>query len=217
MLRRNTSIKRILILLIFIYLAVGGLVFYFWPNISSIVNTSPVSSKYPPTLIKPHFDEAIIHFPHSHSIFVRVAQTPNQKKYGLMFQKKLAPYHGMLFIFSSHTPLYSEQIKQENHNQKKKIKERKKQNRKFANKNNNKKRNNNQNIYMWMKNTYISLDMIFLDKNNCVIAIKRHLPPLDVHLISLPQKTTKVIELQIDKSKNIRLSNHSCALIYKKK
>lgn len=208
----NTNIKRLFILLCFAYLVVGTLCFYFWSDFSNLFSSRTQ---------KPLFHGAIVQFPSSPPLFVLVAKTPHQQSYGLMFQKDLPPYHGMLFIFSTRNTQSNEQKKHTSINTQKQnpLRENKKNKHK---KNTSQKDLNNQNhdakyIHMWMKNTFIPLDMIFLDKKNCIISVKRHLRPFDTHWITAPEKTKKIIELQIDKSKKIHFKNHPCALIYKKK
>jgi uncharacterized membrane protein (UPF0127 family) len=48
---------------------------------------------------------------------------------------------------------------------------------------------------MWMKNTKISLDMIFIDKNNKIVAIKSRAVPESLDIISTDAKVLKVLEI----------------------
>ncbi len=67
---------------------------------------------------------------------VDIADTPEKRALGLMYQKSLARHHAMLFIFDS-TDYHS----------------------------------------IWMKNTFIPLDVIFLDENLRIVAIVPHAQP----------------------------------------
>jgi len=49
-------------------------------------------------------------------------------------------------------------------------------------------------IYMWMKNTMISLDMIFLDKNKTIIGIHEGAIPYDTTVILAPRDTRLALE-----------------------
>ncbi|MBL6664675.1 MAG: DUF192 domain-containing protein [Rickettsiales bacterium] len=48
---------------------------------------------------------------------------------------------------------------------------------------------------MWMKNTYIALDMIFIDEDNHIIKIQKNTTPLSLEIISSDKKVTKVLEI----------------------
>ena len=50
-------------------------------------------------------------------------------------------------------------------------------------------------IAMWMKNTKIPLDMLFIDKNDKIVAIKHSAIPESLDLISSEYKVTKVLEI----------------------
>ena len=62
------------------------------------------------------------------------------------------------------------------------------------------------NTAFWMKNTYIPLDMIFIDKNNKISGIVENVPPLSEDLVYSPAKTKAVLELNAGtaKAKNLR-------------
>ncbi len=49
-------------------------------------------------------------------------------------------------------------------------------------------------IHMWMKNTYISLDMIFI-KNNEIVHIYKNARPLSLDIISSKIEVDKIIEI----------------------
>jgi uncharacterized protein len=51
---------------------------------------------------------------------------------------------------------------------------------------------------MWMKNTYLPLDMLFVDGRGRITDIARHTTPLSLDLIALPAGTRAVIELKGD-------------------
>lgn len=50
-------------------------------------------------------------------------------------------------------------------------------------------------VYMWMKNTKIPLDMIFIDKDNRIIAIKHKAMPESLKTISSEKEVNKVLEI----------------------
>lgn len=50
-------------------------------------------------------------------------------------------------------------------------------------------------VYMWMKNTKIPLDMIFIDKNNRIVAIKHRAKPESLETISSEKKVNKILEI----------------------
>ena len=65
-------------------------------------------------------------------------------------------------------------------------------------------------IRMWMKNTYIPLDMIFFNAQNQIICLRENIHPLDEkNIISCPYPASKVLELNAGeiKSENIRLGD----------
>ena len=65
-------------------------------------------------------------------------------------------------------------------------------------------------IKMWMKNTYIPLDMIFFNAQNQVICLRENARPLDEeNIISCPYPSQKVLELNAGeiKKKNIQLGD----------
>ena len=51
-------------------------------------------------------------------------------------------------------------------------------------------------INMWMKNTLIDLDMIFIDKNNKIINIKTGAKKLSLQIISSKYPVNKVLEIK---------------------
>ena len=65
-------------------------------------------------------------------------------------------------------------------------------------------------IKMWMKNTYIPLDMIFFNAQNQVICLRKNAVPLDdKNIISCPYPASKVLELNAGeiRTKNIQLGD----------
>lgn len=65
-------------------------------------------------------------------------------------------------------------------------------------------------IKMWMKNTYIPLDMIFFNAGGEVICLRENATPLDeVNIISCPYPASKVLELNAGeiRTKNIQLGD----------
>ena len=65
-------------------------------------------------------------------------------------------------------------------------------------------------VSMWMKNTYIPLDMIFLNGQNQVIWLHENARPLDESLISCPYPAAKVLELNAGeiKAQKIQLGDY---------
>ena len=64
-------------------------------------------------------------------------------------------------------------------------------------------------IKMWMKNTYIPLDMIFFNAGGEVICLHENARPLDKSIISCPYPASKVLELNAGeiKAKKIQLGD----------
>lgn len=50
-------------------------------------------------------------------------------------------------------------------------------------------------VNMWMKNTLISLDMIFIDQNDYIVNIKEKAVPSSLDVISSQKNVTKVLEI----------------------
>ena len=50
-------------------------------------------------------------------------------------------------------------------------------------------------IYMWMKNTYLPLDMIFVGKDGRVVSVARNAEPLSERIISSQEPATAVVEV----------------------
>ena len=51
-------------------------------------------------------------------------------------------------------------------------------------------------VTMWMKNTYMPLDMVFIDEHARITHIAKHTTPLSLDLISAPGPTRAVLELK---------------------
>ena len=58
---------------------------------------------------------------------------------------------------------------------------------------------------MWMKNTYISLDMIFIDENGYVSSIQKNTEPLSLRTIRSKKPVKYVLELSNGMSDQIKL------------
>lgn len=58
---------------------------------------------------------------------------------------------------------------------------------------------------MWMKNTYIPLDMIFLDKDKKVVGILENVPPLTLDSRRVDRPSKFVIELNAGMAKEVGL------------
>lgn len=63
----------------------------------------------------------------------------------------------------------------------------------------------NQVINMWMKNTLIALDMIFIDENNIIVNIKEHAEPRSLSIISSQKPVKKVLEINAGLSKKLAI------------
>ena len=50
-------------------------------------------------------------------------------------------------------------------------------------------------VSMWMKNTLVSLDMLFVDARGCVVKVERETAPQSLALISAPEPVALVVEL----------------------
>jgi uncharacterized membrane protein (UPF0127 family) len=62
-------------------------------------------------------------------------------------------------------------------------------------------------IKMWMKNTLIPLDMIFIDENNVIVNIKENAEPLSLAIISSQKMVRKVLEINGGLSKKLGIKN----------
>lgn len=62
-------------------------------------------------------------------------------------------------------------------------------------------------ISMWMKNTYIPLDMIFLDKDKKVIGILENVPPMTLDQRTIGKPSKYVIELNAGIVKQLGLKD----------
>ena len=58
---------------------------------------------------------------------------------------------------------------------------------------------------MWMKNTYISLDMIFIDENGIVSSIEKNTEPQSLKTISSEEPIKYVLELAKGTTDQIKL------------
>jgi hypothetical protein len=50
-------------------------------------------------------------------------------------------------------------------------------------------------VAMWMKNTYVPLDMLFVDRAGRIVGIAQNTEPLSLALIRAPQPVTAVVEV----------------------
>lgn len=60
-------------------------------------------------------------------------------------------------------------------------------------------------VTMWMKNTYIPLDMLFVDKNFAIIGEQEGAAPLSEDIIQSPKETAYVLELNSGQIKEHQL------------
>ena len=67
---------------------------------------------------------------------------------------------------------------------------------------------------MWMKNTYMSLDMLFVAQDGTIVAMAENTVPKSLDTISVPQPVRGVVELaagtvkRLKIHKNDRVVNH---------
>ena len=100
-------------------------------------------------------DICIIHVDFRRSCFhLEIADEPDERNFGLMERRFLAPRHGMLFDFGEP-----------------------------------------QQVGMWMKNTFIPLDMVFLDGNGYVVSVHRGTRPHSLEIISPSMPVRYTLEL----------------------
>ncbi|MCC5795353.1 MAG: DUF192 domain-containing protein [Chromatiales bacterium] len=99
---------------------------------------------------------------------VRVAETAEQRRQGLMFVESLSAYSGMLFLFDGEAVLS-----------------------------------------MWMQNTYVPLDMLFINADRSIASIARDTVPLSTRRISSGDAVAAVLEVNAGFSarKGIREGN----------
>ncbi len=90
----------------------------------------------------------------NHAFTVELAQTEDEREYGLMNRPSMPADHGMLFDFGKDQP-----------------------------------------VYMWMKNTLIPLDMIFIDKAGHVAGIAARAVPESPEIVASPGAVRAVLEL----------------------
>lgn len=60
-------------------------------------------------------------------------------------------------------------------------------------------------INMWMKNTYIPLDMLFIDENNIISKIEHNTTPNSLEIISSITEVSKVLEINAGLSKKLNI------------
>lgn len=70
-------------------------------------------------------------------------------------------------------------------------------------------------ISMWMKNTIISLDMIFLDKNNKINYIAKNTTPFSTEIITSKEDSSAVLEVNAGIAEKLKLQIGDELLIIK--
>ena len=95
---------------------------------------------------------------------IEVADTPEQRRVGLMYRRSMPADHGMLFDFGRP-----------------------------------------QDVSMWMENTYVSLDMVFVGENGRVTRIAENTEPLSTRIISSDGPARYVVELVAGAARRIGL------------
>lgn len=96
---------------------------------------------------------------------IAVANSNEEKQYGLMNLKNLPKNYGMIFEF------FPSQI-----------------------------------VKMWMKNTLIPLDMIFIDANNEIVTIKENATPHSLEIISSKISVKRVLEINSGEIKKFKIN-----------
>jgi uncharacterized membrane protein (UPF0127 family) len=61
-------------------------------------------------------------------------------------------------------------------------------------------------ITMWMKNTFISLDMLFLSSNGKIVKIVHRTKPLSLNAISSKVPAKRVLEINAGVAKRLKIS-----------
>jgi uncharacterized protein len=89
-----------------------------------------------------------------HTFAVEVARDDATRTQGLMYRRKMAPDHGMLFDFERTEP-----------------------------------------VTMWMKNTYLPLDMVFIRADGTVSRVAADTEPLSTRIIPSGEPVLSVLEL----------------------
>lgn len=117
-----------------------------------LASLSPVMAKEPYRHAEPL--EIVTHKGVSH-FTVEIADTEAARERGLMYRRRLADDHGMLFDFKTPQP-----------------------------------------VSFWMKNTLISLDMIFIDENGQVVSVARNATPLSETPIPSEGSVLGVLEIR---------------------
>jgi hypothetical protein len=73
----------------------------------------------------------------------------------------------------------------------------------------------NQVVSMWMKNTFIPLDMIFIDKNNKIVKIHKNAEPHSLEIISSEVEVDKVLEINAFLSDKFKITKNNYIKIIK--
>jgi uncharacterized membrane protein (UPF0127 family) len=100
----------------------------------------------------------VVVYPHTGDpvrVSVEIADTPQTRRYGLMYRTTLPDRHGMLFVFPSQTAQS-----------------------------------------FWMKNTPLSLDIIFINAAHSIVHIAAHTTPFSERPIPSPQAAQFVLEVK---------------------
>lgn len=100
-----------------------------------------------------------------HILNIEVAETFEQRAYGLMYRKYLYPRSGMLFTLDHPSD-----------------------------------------IDMWMKNTYIPLDMVFINRLGVISKIVQNTKPESLDIISSGSEVIAVIELNAMATKDMHIN-----------
>jgi len=95
-------------------------------------------------------------------VYLRIANTPNERERGLMYETKLAEDEGMLFVFPTE-----------------------------------------QEHPFWMKNTPLSLDMIFLNAAKEVVGVVTDAPPFSESQLTVKKPSLYTIELRAGSVKRL--------------
>lgn len=125
--------------------------------------------------LKSDFKEITIATPNGNTkIFVKVAQSPQDFRRGLMFINYLPKRHGMIFLHSS--PTYDS---------------------------------------FWMHNTFISLDILFIDEYGEIFQIYNAAKPMDKTILPSMHPCKYIVELRAGEATSLGITEHSKLILTK--
>lgn len=123
------------------------LFFLFVCTQSLLLACASLTSENPEVILHSHTGEAV-------RVQVEIANTPEKRRYGLMYRKDMQEDHGMLFLFPQQTPQS-----------------------------------------FWMKNTVLSLDIVYINSARTIVHIAAHTTPFSETPIPSGQPAQFVLEV----------------------